>query len=357
LSLFALHLGASAFTVGLIIALLSALPMVFSIHAGRVIDRIGVRAPMLTGAAVELAGIVLIVAWPRLEALFIASCLIGSGIVLFYIAVMQYAGLAGRPEDRALHFSLAALGFSTSGFIGPMVAGFGIDLVGHRWTFVVLGGFALVALAGVILLRIDTPAHGAGGASQKKRRLTDLLKTRTLREALMVTAVLSSSWDLFTFVVPIHGSHIGLSASQIGLILGAFGAAIFAVRLALPLFVRRLSEWQLLIAAMFITGPALLVFPLVKGMPLLMLLAFLLGIGLGGAQPMVMSLLYSTAPEGRGAEAVGLRTLIVNASQFGIPLVFGALGTAVGMTPVFWAMATALLGSGWVARRRWQLRV
>jgi MFS family permease len=108
----------------------------------------------------------------------------------------------------------------------------------------------------------------------------------------------------------------------------------------------------MLIGAMFATGLALAVLPLVSDVRLLMLLAFLLGMGLGGAQPMIMALLYNKAPAGRGGEAVGVRTLLLNFSQAGIPLMFGALGTALGMTPVFWTMALALAAGAWYARRR-----
>jgi MFS family permease len=76
-------------------------------------------------------------------------------------------------------------------------------------------------------------------------------------------------------------------------------------------------------------------------------LAFILGVGLGGAQPMIMALLYNQAPPGRGGEAVGVRTLLLNFSQTSIPLLFGALG----MSPAFWTMAAALLAGGWFARR------
>ena len=152
-------------------------------------------------------------------------------------------------------------------------------------------------------------------------------------------------------MVPIHGSQIGLSATEIGLILGAFGAAIFAVRLVVPLLLHRVSEWQMLIVAMLSTGVTYFVFPLVHGMPLLLTLAFILGIGLGGAQPMIMSLLYTKAPAGRAAEAIGVRSLIINLSQTGMPLLFGALGEALGMTPVFWAMALCLVVSAYFARK------
>jgi hypothetical protein len=66
---------------------------------------------------------------------------------------------------------------------------------------------------------------------------------------------------------------------------------------------------------------------------------------------MIMSLLYAHAPPGRGGEAVGVRTLLLNFSQAGIPLLFGALGAALGIAPAFWAMAVVLAGGGYWLRK------
>jgi hypothetical protein len=46
-----------------------------------------------------------------------------------------------------------------------------------------------------------------------------------------------------------------------------------------------------------------------------------------------------------------VRTLLLNFSQAGIPLMFGALGAALGMAPVFWTMALSLVAGGWYAQR------
>jgi predicted MFS family arabinose efflux permease len=160
------------------------------------------------------------------------------------------------------------------------------------------------------------------------------------------------TWDLFAFVIPIHGSQIGLTASTIGIILGAFGAAVFVVRLVLPLVAHRVDEWRMLIAAMLLSGSTLLAFPLVEGVPLLMALAFVLGVGLGGTQPLIMALLYEKAPAGRGAEVLSVRTWLINFSQTSAPLASGALAAALGMLPVFWAMGATLLIAGAVAARK-----
>ncbi|HEV7801408.1 MAG TPA: MFS transporter [Burkholderiales bacterium] len=351
LSLFALHLGASSLTVGFVMSLLAVVPMVFAVTWGRYVDRVGVRGPMYAGVIALLVALIAAFAVPRLEMLFFVSALAGSGFMIFHIAVNQAVGLLGKPEERAQNFSLLALAFSVSSFLGPVLAGFSIDVVGYRYTFLLLATALIVTLAIMLVRSVDVPRHATALKPGERKRLKDLLRVPGMRRVFVVSAMLSMAWDLFTFVVPIHGSRLGLSASTVGVILGAFGAAVFVVRLVLPLLARRVSEWRMLITAMLVSGTALTLFPLITDVPLLILLAFVLGIGLGGAQPMVMSLLYNKAPAGRGGEAVGVRTLLLNFSQAGIPLMFGALGAALGMTPVFWTMALALIGGAWYSRR------
>ena len=352
LSLLALHLQATPLTVGVLISLLAAVPLVFAVGWGRTIDRIGVRKPLLIGACLVLGALLLAAALPRIEVLFIVSAVAGSGFMLVHICVNQVAGLLGTPEQRSRNFSLLALAFSTSGFLGPTISGFAIDLIGHRLTFLLLGGSTAVGIALMLLRPIRLPAHPASAAGHERKRVGDLFRIRGLRRAFVASAVLSMAWDLFTFVTPIHGTRLGLSASMIGLILGSFGAAIFLVRLVLPAIVHRLSEWPLLIGGMFATGVAMIIFPLIDSVSLLIAVAFMLGLAIGGTQPMIMSLLYNTAPQGRGGEVVGVRTFLLNLTQAGMPLLFGVLGSTMGMTPVFWAMAAVLLLGGAYTSRR-----
>jgi len=188
--------------------------------------------------------------------------------------------------------------------------------------------------------------------ARSEPRVWSLLANRRLRHILIVSAVFNTAWDVFFFVAPIYGVQLGLSAGTIGSMFGAFAAATFLVRLVLPSLARRVREWTLvagsLVIACFVYGT----FPLVAQVPVLMSLAFVLGLGLGVSQPMVMSLLYSAAPEGRVGEAVGVRTTILNVIQTTIPFLSGALGTAVGVTPIFWTMAVIVAGGAAFARGR-----
>jgi len=352
LALTAIHFQATPFTIGIILSLLAIVPMIFAVSWGRFVDRVGVRGPMLAGIVGILGAMVLAWAVPRLETLFIVSTVSGSGFILYHIAVTQAAAAIGAPGERVRNFSLLALAFSAASTLGPVLAGFAVDGIGHRGAFLALASGALINVVILGRKRFASARRETAAPAADNRRFADLLRVPGLLPVFIVAGSLSIAWDLFTFVMPIYGTRIGLSASVIGLILGVFGAAVFVVRLVLPGVAQHVREWSALIAAMFLTGVVLLVFPLVDGVPLLMTLAFLLGLGLGGTQPLVLALLYERAPPGRAAEVVGVRTLLLNFAQASVPLAFGALGTALGMMPVFWAMGAALLAAGYVVTRK-----
>ncbi len=351
-SLYAIHLHASAFTVGALMSSYALLPMLFAVSAGRLIDRTGARWPMFGASAAVALGALLPYLWPRLEMLFVASTLIGTGFMLFHVAVSQVVGAIGRAEDRAANFSWLALGFSVSASLGPLVTGFAIDGIGYLGTFVLLFMFPLTPVLVLWLNRPALPRPMERGTDAGASRVTDLLRNRPLRRVFIASGLLNMAWDLYTFVMPIYGSRIGLSASTIGSVMGSFAISIFSVRLLLPLVIRYITPWRVIVAALLISAAVYCIFPFFASVPLLVALSCALGLGLGCSQPMVMALLYNTSPPGRQGEVVGVRTTVMNASSTALPLAFGALGTALGMGPVFWAMA-ALFGAGafFVGRR------
>jgi predicted MFS family arabinose efflux permease len=348
-SLYALSLNSTPLTVGVLVSLYSLLPMFLSVSAGRMVDRVGPGRPLMWSTMALACGVGLPVLVPGLPALYLACAIIGLAFMVFHISVQSAVGLLSDPAERAVNFSWLALGFSISGFLGPTTAGFAIDFAGHRSTFAILAAFAVVpAVAFAIARPMQARMHSGNGPGGD---LAGLLRNAQLRRVFLITGILAMAWDLFYFVMPIHGTSIGLSASTIGAILGSFALATFLVRSFLPWLARRLREWQLVTATLFIASVAYALFPLVRTVPLIAAIAFLLGLGLGASQPSLMSLIQHATPVGRLGEAVGVRTTVMNASHTMLPLLFGGVGTALGMGPVFWAMALLLGAAGVFARR------
>lgn len=349
-SLGALELDASPFAIGLLLSFYGLLPMFLSVPAGRWIDRVGMRLPMLAGTGLLAFGVAVPFLTWDIGAMYLASVTIGLGMMAYYLAAQKAAGMIGGDESRTANFSLMALGFSLSGFLGPTSAGVAIDLIGHRWTFALLAAAALATLA--VLLRAsltrELPAPGpqVAGPEAPPTRLMDLLGTPELRRLYLSVVVLSSAWDVHQFLVPLYGASLGISASKIGLVLGAFSVATFIVRLTLPWLAGRVGDWPLVLGAMAVAALVYLAYPVFPVLSTMLALSFLLGLGLGVAQPMMMAVLHRVSPPGRIGEAAGLRMTLINGTQTFLPTAFGAFGAAFGLSAIFWGMALLIAGGG-----------
>ncbi|MBC7622644.1 MAG: MFS transporter, partial [Aeromicrobium sp.] len=288
---------------------------------------------------------------PGVAILYAACVIVGLAFMLVNVAAYHAVGELSQPEDRAINFSYVALGFSTSLFIAPILAGVSIDSAGYRNTFALLAVFTVlpIIVLSFKLLPIAAPAPKPEGSTGGN--VMDLLRDPQLRRLYITMAVLTVAWDVYSFAIPIQGSLTGLSASEIGLVMASFAAATFVVRLAMPFFVQRVKPWTMLIGALLTAGVSFFLLPFATTLGAMMALMFLLGLGLGSPQPMILTLLHESAPAGRAAEALGLRTTLINGSQTVMPLIFGGVGAALGMMPVFWAMSAALVVGSLYARR------
>lgn len=351
-SLFAIQQGASTFTVGSLVALYALLPALSSVAAGRWIDRRGIHRPMLLGTLGVGLGTLAPFVLPQVASLYLTAVLVGLSFMLINVAAYHAVGEMSSAEDRTVNFSYVALGFSTSAFVAPLLVGMSIESLGYRACFLILALFTVLPLL----------ALGAGllpaGEGKEKQDLTpkghvfELLRDAELRRLFIAMAILTVGWDIYNFAIPVYGAQIGLRPSQIGIVMGAFAAATFAVRLAMPFVVHRVQPWGLLVGSLVVAGAAYVAVPFTHSVGLLMLITFVLGLGLGAPQPMVLTLLHQSAPEGRAAEALGLRTTLINTSQTVMPMFFGALGAALGVAPLFWGMAAVMLAGAAGARRR-----
>jgi len=354
-SLYALAHGASTFTVGVLMALFALVPMLVAVRAGRWLDAVGPFRPLVAGAAMIGAGAVLPALFPYATAdiapLLVAACLIGTGAMLIQQTTIHLVGERADAGRRAADFSWIAVGASVAGLVGPVASGLLIDFVGHRAAFAALTVLTLANGALLYVHRAHLPSRNAPAAATEPRPMFDLLSVREVRNVLIAVALISMSWDLQTFMMPVHGTAIGLSASEIGLVLGCFAVATFVIRLAMPALSRRLSEWHVLTFTLFTAALAFALMPWFGSFLPLAGCAFLLGLGLGAAYPNVMSLVHGKSPPGRVGEALGLRHLIMNGSHVLLPLVFGAAGSLLGARVVFLLMAAVLLAAGIGARR------
>jgi MFS family permease len=352
ITLFAIELGAAQIYIGTLIAMYSVFPLLLALYAGKLTDRLGVRTPMLCGSAGVAGGLLLPFLFPTIPALYASAALIGASHVFYNVAVQNLVGiLSAGVEGRTRNFSNYGLVMASASLIGPLVAGFSIDHFGHAASYLYI---AAVPLASVLILGFS-PGLGRLHAEKSlaEEPVADaksLLANAPLRRTLITGGIVLTGTDLFQFYMPIYGHSIGLSATAIGVVIGCFAAAAFAVRLVMPAMVRRWGEDALFLWSLALGAVTYLMFPLFESAVLLGVVAFVLGLGMGCGQPLSMMLIYGRAPPGRSGEALGLRLTINNFMHIVVPLVFGTVGSMLGVAPVFIANSLLLAGGGVLIR-------
>ena len=98
------------------------------------------------------------------------------------------------------------------------------------WLYLAL--LSSVTLLGLVFAGRSFPGGSGAGAGRGKRRMVDLVKVPDLKRVFIASAVVMTGLDLFQLYMPLYGHRIGLSASAIGLVLGAIllTAAILWIR-------------------------------------------------------------------------------------------------------------------------------
>lgn len=349
LALYALQLDAQPFTVGVLAATFSVLPMLLAYQVGRLSDRFGARWPLLLGLGGGGLGIIVPFFFHNIPALFIAAILNGLAFALYNVSLHVVIGQLSKPQERTKNFNNFTLVVSVGNLIAPLIVGFAIDFYGHADTCLYL---ALVALAPVAMLLArgkDLPSATAREAHAGGNLFATLREPQVMR-VMVINSLLQTGFELFLFYMPVYAHGVGLSASAIGIIMSVYSIGGFMVRMVLERLLKRYSMETVLSTAFFVGAAAFALLPFFTTAWMLGILAFSFGFGMSVGQPITLSLSYSNAKDGRSGELMGLRQTVNHATRIVVPVIFGGLA-GLGALAVFWASAAMLVSGGFIARR------
>lgn len=349
MTLYALHLGASATAVGVIGGLLFLFPVLLSWVVGGLADRKAARKLLLFAAACAVVSLLMMYFFPSLPVFYAAAALNGLALSFFHVTLQNLVGNLSKPEQRARNFAnFSMIGAATS-FFGPLIAGLSIDHLGYGWACLVTAALSLVVIVLLLTLgRSLPPARGRIKGTATPRSWLD----RSVVLMLVTGGLVQLGYDLFQFYVPIHGHAIGLSASAIGGVLATLAIAAFIVRNFLARLAERYPGEKLLLWVFLVGAVGFALVPFTTNAWVLGAVAFLFGLGMGIGIPLTVILMFANSAEGRSGQTLGLRLTVNNAVRMSGPMAFGALGAVVGVSGVFWVLAGVMVMGGVLAR--WQ---
>lgn len=367
-----------ALTAGAMVALFAAAPIFTAMHIGRWVDRRGFHKPMGVAVAMGVSGGLLAipaglaglwVGWEsalgadalRAALLMLGAVLLGTAANLTHICAQRTVGrlatlaaaARGHPAERHSElkrmFSWLGLAPSLSNVVGPLVAGVCIDHFGYAITFAVMAGMPVLTRWFMRWVPQETQGDNTASTRARQARMgvlasaRELLALPGLRRLLLINWFFSTAWDLFSFLVPLHGHALGLSATAIGSVLGGFAFTVAAVRVALPFLMGQRTEAQVITFCYLVVAAMFMLYPYTRTLWHMLVLVVPLGMALGAVQPMVMTTLHHITPEDRQGEAIALRSMCINLSSATLPLGYGALGAVFGAAALFRLMGGLLV--------------
>lgn len=347
--LWAVSLGASPVMIGIIIGARHVLTMVFSIHGGALMDRLGTRRVLV---AVGLIGAILplmVPLTPLIATTIVIQMIAGFSSTFGWMGAQAQVGEIMK--GSAVHAGRMSFVLRFAQLGGPPAAGLAWDF-GGPW-----GGFGFWAFWGACLFvsSLALPKPASEGPVQPVRaadlvpRLADyvaafrMLAVPAIALIVMLTFVRMGANGVQNSFYVVYLEEIGYPGTLIGILLGAASVLGFAGSLSVGPLVRVFNQFWLLIATITLGVVLIAITPLLGGIFWLLLVAITLRGGtMGLSQPLMISILSQSAGKGNQGKGVGLRTTANRLTSLSVPVVMGAVVELVGLEWSFLVIGGAL---------------
>jgi len=336
----ALELSNSAFLVALVATAQSLPVLLFSLHAGVMVDRTDkLRLVKIAQALLGLEAVVLW--WFNWSGHITIGWLLGLATVNGLITAFEVPArqslvieLVGR-DDLPGAIALNSSGFNLARIVGPSIGAIIIAKLGISWCFGVNAASYIAVLVGLFMIQLPAwtpPEHLASpieGIREGVRYMRDTPSIKALMKLVTVFSVLGVPY--LTLMPVVARDQLGLDAGGYGGLLACVGIGGLTGALSLAAIGDRVSRSRLLIVAAFSYSVILLAFALVRTAALAYPLLFFVGLTMILNNALANSTLQHLVPnELRGRLMAAYSFVVVGLSQVIGSVLAGSVAHAIG---------------------------
>ncbi len=359
--LWAWQLGASPFLIGLAVGIRPLAPAILSIHAGAMMDRIGVRNTLIATATMGVLVPLAIPVFPSIWALMLLQLVGGLSEGLGWLgAQTRLAQVAPGDTRIAGWFSLAG---KSGTLLTPIVAGLLWDNFGAVSAFVFAGLWASGFLLIVLLLphsektqrRSFKPAELVPRLSDYRRALF-LFSIPVVSIVMLATFLRLGAFGIQGSFYPVWLQQTGLGSTTIGFLIGVASLAGAGSSMLAAPACRRFPPVLILLISVVLAILGMALTPLASSLVGWVTLSMLFGIGVGINLPVLLSVLSQvTSAETQGLSA-GLRATVNRIGNIVVPIIMGLVVEVAGLQlsfPIIGViLMSALFVAFWIAQKQ-----
>lgn len=313
---YAISLGASTLTTGIIAGSFSLMNFLMTTYLGSWSDKIG-RRPVLLFTILMNGLSYLLLAFSK-NILFVLFSRIIAGIGSANISVAQaYIADITPPQDRTKKMGLIGMAFGLGFILGPPIGGFlksidehhGIMYVGLFTSFM-----CFINLISVYFFLQESNINLNLNLKVKLKPINNIRKfifIPVIKEYLWYGFVFLAAFSIFQVLSTIYWEqHCLVKAQDIGLFFGFVGiVSVFWQSIGLRLLLKKFNEYQIIIASSVLMSLALLSLVFLNSnnvIPLVFIVLFFISMGNGLISPCITSLLSQKAEKGQSGILLGV---------------------------------------------------
>lgn len=356
--LWLLMLGASPFAIGVVLGARYVGPLLFSIHGGAMMDRIGTRRVMTFFAAISAVVPLLYPVAPWVPAVFFMQLVSGIADQLGWVGAQTLTGQVLRGNPTYTGRLVVATRVGT--WVGPPLAGVALGAFGPWGGFIVMALWSMGTLISVAAIPAGCmPPPSAPDEPVLKSavpRLVDyaeairLFAIPVIAVLMAISAARQVGASMQTAFYAVYLDEIGVTAQMIGFLIAMNGVAgVFA--LITGWLVRRWSEYRIMIWTSLLSVASIAIIPLFTHLVPLFVASGVRGLTLAVSVVVIVSMIARSVGPAQQGMAMGLRMTCHQAVNVVVPVAMGALIEWTGIAFAFYAIgALALLVGLWVGR-------
>ena len=335
------ELGADAALVGLIGAAFSIAPLLLAIQVGRFVDRGRAGLVILLGSIVLVLTTFALLFINSIALLMLAMPTLGMGHLLIMVGGQTLIANRSNAKEYEKNFGLLTFYASAGHAIGPFVGGYLADSgevnVNANAAFL----FALVLFVAAVIGTIALSTKKENPKTIKpleKAKVTQVLAIPTFKSAMFVASATTAVVDVVLIFLPLYGREIGLSVTDIGILLAIRSIFSLAVRLVLGQISTRLGLRRLLSWGSIVTMVSMVALGLTANFWLIALIMAISGFTMGVGQPATMAWVSRISSQESRGLAIAIRLSANRLGQVAMPALAGLVAGA-STAGVFYMLA------------------
>ncbi len=348
-------LEASPFTIGIALGARQVLPMLFSIHGGAMMDRLGARRVTLWLAGMAVCIPLLYPLLPWIPALIVLQMLGGFAVMMCWVGVQSFVGHAMRGQP--VYAGRLTLATRLGVFVGPPLVGAIWDLAGHWGAFGLMTFWAVGMFVAALCLPPGESAQPAEGDAHRRTGLRgllpdfrdyvsafSLLAVPTIALVMGITLMRHAGTGMQGSFYVVYLKEIGITGTAIGSLFSMIGICGMAGSLCVEFLARYFAARTLLLAAVTLSVLMVAIAPLLGTFLALAIVIGTRGLCTGIAQSMEIALTSQGSGAGAQGKGVALRLTIGRVAAVIVPVLMGGAVELFGLEYSFYVMGGLIIG-------------